>query len=97
MYFDIEKVKKNAKMLRIGMPDELARQMVPELENVIEWIKVLDEVDVSGVEPMITTADHPILKRGDTIKAENAREDVTSGAPAPSADGKYFTVPKIIE
>ncbi|MDR2099138.1 MAG: Asp-tRNA(Asn)/Glu-tRNA(Gln) amidotransferase subunit GatC [Rickettsiales bacterium] len=97
MYFTKEKVKKNARMLRIGMTDELAMEMLPELEGVIEWIKSLDEVDVEGIEPMTSPADHPLSKRTDTIRAENTRDEVLSGAPAKDAAGEYFTVPKIIE
>jgi aspartyl-tRNA(Asn)/glutamyl-tRNA(Gln) amidotransferase subunit C len=97
MYFDREKVKKNARMLRIGMPDALAEKMVPELEGVLDWIKGLDGVDVSGIEPMITTADHPLPRRADTVRAENSRGDILAGAPDNDGRGEYFAVPKIIE
>ncbi|MGN0929112.1 MAG: Asp-tRNA(Asn)/Glu-tRNA(Gln) amidotransferase subunit GatC [Alphaproteobacteria bacterium] len=97
MYFTKEKVKANAKMVRIGMTDEMAEKMTGELENVIEWIKGLDDVNVDGVEPLISVADHPLPRRTDTIVVENTREEVLSSAPAPDDEGEFFTVPKIIE
>ncbi len=97
MYFTKEKIKKNANLVRIGMPDELAEKMIPELESVIEWIEGLDEVNVDNVEPLISVAEHSLPKRNDTIKIENTREEILSNAPAPDEDGEFFTVPKIIE
>ena len=97
MYFTKEKVKANAKMVRIGLTDEMAENMVGELENVIEWIKGLDDVNVNGVEPLISVAEHPLPKRQDTIVVENTREEVLANAPSPDDEDEYFTVPKIIE
>lgn len=97
MYFTKEKIKANAKMVRLGMTDEMAEKMVGELENVIEWIKGLDEVNVDGVEPLISVADHPLPRRADKIVVENTREEVLKNAPSPDDEGEFFTVPKIIE
>lgn len=97
MYFTKEKVKANAKMVRIGMTDDMAEKMVGELENVIEWIEGLDDVNVDGVEPLNSVADHPLPRRIDTVSIDNTREQVLENAPAPDDEGEYFTVPKIIE
>ncbi len=97
MYFTKEKIKKNAKLVRVGMPDELAEKMIPELENVIDWIAGLDEVNVDGIEPLISVCEHSLPKRTDTIKMENTRDDVLKNAPSPDDEGEFFTVPKIIE
>lgn len=97
MYFTKEKIKKNAKLVRIGMSDELAEQMIPELENVINWIAGLDEINVDGIDPLISVCDHSLPKRTDTIKMENSREEILKNAPASDDEGEFFTVPKIIE
>ncbi|MDR1009417.1 MAG: Asp-tRNA(Asn)/Glu-tRNA(Gln) amidotransferase subunit GatC [Rickettsiales bacterium] len=97
MYFNKEKVKANAKMVRIGMPDTLAERMIPELESVLEWIKVLDEVDVSGVEPISTTAEFPLPRRADVINDGDIASEILANAPAPDPSHEFFTVPKIIE
>ncbi len=79
------------------MPDELAEKMIPELENVIEWIEGLDDVNVDGVEPLISVNEHSLPKRVDTVRMENTREEILKNAPAPNDEGEFFTVPKIIE
>ena len=97
MYFDREKVKANARMVRIGMSDELADKMVGELESVIEWIKGLDDVDVEGIEPMSSVSEHPLPRRADTVRIENTREEILAGASNTDKNGECFAVPKIIE
>ena len=97
MYFTKEKIKKNAKLVRIGMTDEMAEKMIPELENVIDWIKGLDDVNVDGVTPLISVSEHDLPKRDDVVVIKNTRDDVLKNAPSPDDDGEFFTVPKIIE
>ena len=97
MYFTKEKIKKNAKLVRIGMSDELAEKMIPELENVINWIEGLDSVNVDGVEPLISVNEHDLPKRDDIVVVKNTRDEVLANAPSPDDDGEFFTVPKIIE
>ena len=97
MYFTKEKIKKNAKLVRLGMPDELAEKMIPELENVINWIEGLDEVNVDGIEPLISVNEHSLPKRDDVVVMNNTRDEILKNAPSPDDDGEFFTVPKIIE
>jgi aspartyl-tRNA(Asn)/glutamyl-tRNA(Gln) amidotransferase subunit C len=96
-HFTKEKVKANAHMVRIGMTDEEAEKMAAELEGVIGWIKVLDEVEADGVQPTGSVSEHPLPRRPDTMKAENTRAEILAGAPDKDAEGECFAVPKIIE
>jgi aspartyl-tRNA(Asn)/glutamyl-tRNA(Gln) amidotransferase subunit C len=96
-HFTKDYVKANARMVRIGMTDETAEHMAAELEGVIGWIQVLDEVDAAGVQPMGSVSEHPLPRRPDTVKAENTRTEILAGAPERDAKGECFAVPKIIE
>ena len=97
MYFTTEKIKKNAKLVRLRMDDATANKMIPELENVINWIQGLDAVNTDGIEPLITTATHNLPKRDDTVIKTTTREKILKNAPAKSDNNVFFTVPKIIE
>ena len=95
-----EEVAKIASLARIKMGDEELDRMVPELNNILNWVEQLGEVDTSGVEPMTAVIPNTLRLRDDVVDAipETAggrREDVLANAPA--AEHGFFGVPKVIE
>jgi aspartyl-tRNA(Asn)/glutamyl-tRNA(Gln) amidotransferase subunit C len=95
MYFTPEIVRQNARLVRIGLNDDMARKMAEDLDGIIGWIEQIDEINVDSIEPLITTADFDLPLRADEVKAENTAEEILSGAP--DRAGEYMAVPKIIE
>ena len=95
-----EEVAKIASLARIKMGDDELDTMVPELNNILNWVEQLGEVDTSGVEPMTAVIPNTLRLRedeGDAIPqtAGGRREDVLANAPA--AEHGFFGVPKVIE
>jgi len=95
MYFNKDKIKANAKMVRIRMTDEQAEKMIPEMEGIITWITTLDEVNTDGVKPLISTLDFPLPLRKDEVREDGTKEDIF--ADAPDRQGDFFAVPKVVE
>ncbi|MDP4574486.1 Asp-tRNA(Asn)/Glu-tRNA(Gln) amidotransferase subunit GatC [Qipengyuania sp. G39] len=100
MSVDKATVAKIASLARIKMGDEELERMVPELNNILEWVEQLGEVDVSGVEPMTAVIENKLRLRDDVVDADpktagGRREDVLANAPA--AEHGFFGVPKVIE
>jgi aspartyl-tRNA(Asn)/glutamyl-tRNA(Gln) amidotransferase subunit C len=52
MSVDKATVRHIAKLARIAVTDDEVAALEPELNNILGWIEQLQEVDVSGVEPM---------------------------------------------
>jgi aspartyl-tRNA(Asn)/glutamyl-tRNA(Gln) amidotransferase subunit C len=95
-----EEVAKIASLARIKMGDDELDTMVPELNNILNWVEQLGEVDTSGVEPMTAVIPNTLRLRDDVVDAEpktggGRREDVLANAPA--AEHGFFGVPKVIE
>ncbi len=95
-----EEVAKIASLARIKMGDDELDTMVPELNNILNWVEQLGEVDTSGVEPMTAVIPNTLRLRDDVVDADpltagGRREDVLANAPA--ADHGFFGVPKVIE
>ncbi len=95
-----EEVAKIAALARIEMGDAELDHMVPELNNILDWVEQLGEVDTSGVEPMTAVIANRLRLRDDVVDAipETAggrRDDVLANAPA--AEHGFFGVPKVIE
>ena len=95
-----EEVAKIASLARIKMGDDELDTMVPELNNILDWVEQLGEVDCSGVEPMTAVIPNTLRLRDDVVDADpltagGRREDVLANAPA--AEHGFFGVPKVIE
>ena len=95
-----EEVAKIASLARIKMGDDELDTMVPELNNILNWVEQLGEVDTSGVEPMTAVIPNSLRLRDDVVDADpltagGRREDVLANAPA--AEHGFLGVPKVIE
>ena len=90
-----EQVRHIAKLARIAMSDEEIERLVPELNNILGWVEQLQEVDVSGVQPMTAVIANHQRFRDDEVTAGAIRDKVLANAPM--AEHGFFAVPKVIE
>ena len=95
MSVDVETVKRVARLARIRVSDEEAAGLSGELNGILTWVEQLNEVDVSGVEPMTSVLPTAMKKRVDAITEGGDAADILANAPA--RDGDYFVVPKVVE
>lgn len=95
MAVDATTVRKVARLARIHIPDDRLEPMAGELNGILAWIEMLNEVDVDGVEPMTSAVEARLPLRPDVVSDGGKAEDITLNAPR-SADG-FFIVPKVVE
>jgi len=100
MSVDKQTVAKIASLARIKMGDDELERMVPELNQILDWVEQLGEVDVEGVEPMSAVIPNTLRLRADEVDADpktagGKRDEVLANAPA--AEHGFFGVPKVIE
>jgi aspartyl-tRNA(Asn)/glutamyl-tRNA(Gln) amidotransferase subunit C len=95
MSVDAKTVRHIAKLARIAVSDAEVEALAPELSNILGWIEQLQEVDVSGVEPMTAVIPNTLRLRDDVVTAGGIRDDILANAPA--AEHGFFAVPKVIE
>jgi aspartyl-tRNA(Asn)/glutamyl-tRNA(Gln) amidotransferase subunit C len=92
---DEGQVRHVAKLARLKLPDEAYGVYAKQLTGILDYVAQLKTVDVAGVEPMA----HPLplqnVLREDVAQAGLAVEAVLANAP--SKDGVYFTVPKVLD
>ncbi len=88
-------VRRIAKLARIQEPADRLDALTGELNGILDWIEMLGEVDVTGVEPMTTPVQTPLPMRADEITDGGVREKVLKNAPK-SEEG-FFVVPKSVE
>jgi aspartyl-tRNA(Asn)/glutamyl-tRNA(Gln) amidotransferase subunit C len=95
MSVDTATVRHIAKLARIAVSDAEVEALVPELNNILGWIEQLQEVDVTGVEPMTAVIPNTLRLRADEVTDGGIRDLVLSNAPV--AEHGFFAVPKVIE
>lgn len=95
MSVDTATVRHIAKLARIAVSDAEVEALVPELNNILTWVEQLQEVDVSGVEPMTAVIPNQLRLRNDIVTDGGKRDDILKNAPV--AEHGFFAVPKVIE
>ena len=66
-----------------------------DLERMIAFIDKLNELDTTGVEPQLHMSDEINTLRDDVLEGSVSREEALKNAP--STDGVFFKVPKVIK
>jgi aspartyl-tRNA(Asn)/glutamyl-tRNA(Gln) amidotransferase subunit C len=95
MSVDIETVRRVARLARIAVTAEEAERMTGELNQILGFVEQLNEVDVSGVEPMTSVIPMAIKERQDVVTDGNKAADIVANAPATAEN--FFLVPKVVE
>jgi aspartyl-tRNA(Asn)/glutamyl-tRNA(Gln) amidotransferase subunit C len=90
----LEQVRHVAKLSRLALSEDQTRRFTPQLESILEYVAKLDEVDMSGVEPMTHALPLHNVLRDDVVEPSLPVEQVLLNAP--ESDGPFFKVPKVI-
>lgn len=95
MSVDIATVKRVARLARIAVSEEDAERMTGELNAILGFVEQLNEVDVSGVEPMTSVIPMTLKERQDVVTDGNKAADIVANAPETAEH--FFLVPKVVE
>ena len=94
MELNKEITQKIADLARLEFDDQELLSIQKDLEQMISFVEKLNEIDTQGVAPLthITAEDNRL--REDVIKG--SVDNATALMNAPSHEGPFFTVPKVI-
>jgi aspartyl-tRNA(Asn)/glutamyl-tRNA(Gln) amidotransferase subunit C len=95
MSVDTDTVKKVARLARIALGDADAERMKGELNAILGFVEQLNEINVSGVEPMTSVTPMRMKKRSDVVTDGGKADDIVANAPA--SQDNFFLVPKVVE
>ena len=95
MSLDAATVRRIAALARIHVDEAEVATLQQELNGILGWIEQLNEVDVSGVDPLASVGSATLALRADVVTDGNQTEAVLANAPARS--GPFYTVPKVVE
>ncbi|PLS78785.1 MAG: Asp-tRNA(Asn)/Glu-tRNA(Gln) amidotransferase GatCAB subunit C [Chloroflexi bacterium] len=95
MALTMEDVRKVALLARLRLDDEELQRMQQQLSSILDYMQVLQEVDVADVPPTAQVTDVVNVMRPDEVRPSLPLEDVLANAPA--HEGGYFKVKPVFE
>ena len=99
MPIDEATIHRVAKLARLHVPAATEATLAAELGGILGWIEQLNEVDVTGIDPLTGAAQMALRLRPDVITDGGITDQVLANAPdrGPGADGPFYAVPKVLE
>jgi len=95
MSVDTDTVRRIARLARIAVSDEEADALRADLNAILAFVEQLNEVDVTGVEPMTAVVPMTMKMRDDAVTDGDQAAMVVANAPERADD--LFAVPKVVE
>jgi aspartyl-tRNA(Asn)/glutamyl-tRNA(Gln) amidotransferase subunit C len=95
MPVDSKMVRRIARLARIKVSEEDVPRLEGELNAILKWIEMLDEVDTSNAEPLTSVVRMQMKMRDDVVSAGQDPDAVMANAPV--TDDSLYVVPKVVE
>ena len=95
MSIDTKTAAHVAKLARIKVEDNALPALAQEFNTILGFIEQLNEVDIDGVEPMVSVTPMRLKRREDGVTDGGMADKVLSNAP--DAREGFFAVPKVVE
>jgi len=88
-------VDKLAQLARLKFDADEKEEIKKDLQKMIAFVEKLNELDTTGVEPLLHMSDEINVLREDEVKGSISREEALKNAPL--HDEQFFKVPKVIK
>ncbi len=95
MSVDAATVRRIAHLARIAVEDGEIEHLRGELNAILAFVQLLEEVNVEGVEPMTSVTPMKLRMRADEVTDGGDAVRVLANAPE-TLEG-FFLVPKVVE
>jgi aspartyl-tRNA(Asn)/glutamyl-tRNA(Gln) amidotransferase subunit C len=95
MSIDIETARRVAKLARIKVEDADLPALAEDFNRILGFVEQLNEVDVEGVEPMVSVSPMRLKRREDVVTDGNQQGAIMANAP--DAREGFFAVPKVVD
>jgi aspartyl-tRNA(Asn)/glutamyl-tRNA(Gln) amidotransferase subunit C len=95
MNIDKETVEKVAHLARLELSETEKKDMIKDMSKILDFMAKLNELDTTGVEPLVYMTDGANILREDVVKQTITHGEALKNAPKHDED--YFLVAKVIE
>jgi aspartyl-tRNA(Asn)/glutamyl-tRNA(Gln) amidotransferase subunit C len=95
MSIDTDTARRVAKLARIRVDEADLPKLAGQLSGILGFMEQLNEVDVTGIEPMVSVTPMRLKRRADVVTDGNIQGQILANAP--DAREGFFAVPKVVE
>jgi len=95
MKIDKDTVDKIAHLARLEITGQEREELIAEMSQILSFMDKLNEVDTSGIEPLVYMTDEVNVFREDVVQHPITHEEALKNAPEHNED--FFLVPKVIK
>ena len=88
-------VDKLANLARLQFDAAEKESIKNDLQRMIQFVEKLNELDTTGVEPLLHMSEQVNILRDDEVKGSVSRVEALQNAPV--HDEQFFKVPKVIK
>ena len=90
-----ELVNKITHLAKLQFNESEKESIKTDLQRMIEFVEKLNELDTTGVKPLLHMSDNVNILREDEVKGSIDRKEGLKNAPV--HDDEFFKVPKVIK
>ncbi len=95
MKVDEAMLNRLATLARLEIPAEERARLIRDLQQMVNFVEQLQQVDVTGIAPMISPLDHAFNGVDDIPEPPLDRDRMLTQAP--DRNGPYFRLPKVVD
>ncbi len=95
MALNQQTIKNLSTLARLRLPEEREEKILNDLQSILDWVEQLKEVNIDGVEPLVSVTEGNALMRADEVTDGNLQAELMQNAP--EAVQGFYTVPKVVK
>ncbi len=96
MKIDETTLDRIAELARLDVSDPATRAtLLTDMQRVFDFVEKLNEVDTTGVEPLIFMTEGEDVLREDEVETTISKKEALMNAPVKDSD--YFKVPRVLD
>ena len=91
----IKEVKRIAKLSKLDIPDDQLDYYASEMDKILEYFKIISEVDTDDIEPLTHITSQHNITREDSVEECIENKKIIDNCP--ESFGQYIKVPKVLD
>ncbi len=95
MALNQETIKNLSTLARLRLPAEREEKILSDLQSILDWVEQLKEVDIEGVEPLVSVTQGNAPMRQDIVTDGGLQKELMLNAPE-EIQG-FYVVPKVVK